>query len=260
MKALTTLRQGIQCIHLLNPVAHTSRVEDDIRRCLDLVLTCHRDLQLLIHLRNQHLRFLQHVVPSHVLEHINHVIDTANQGLAEARRIMEKCRPKAHRDMKTSRYSHFEWMVFSAADFRAQEPEINRQNAAVLAELSYLRQITRQSLPSCSTNGHDLAAPAGTAVAEVVEGFSRSTCSSPASALATTSTPSPGPTSQVNFTNYCDLPEPLVPNAVPWTARTSLALSSSPSTCVVTDSEESAPSIVVLGAMDEKSLLVLFGD
>ncbi|KAG5980822.1 hypothetical protein E4U55_003576 [Claviceps digitariae] len=251
MKALASLRQGIQCIHLINPVITTSRVDHDIRRCLDLVLTCHRDLQLLIHLRNQHLGFLQHV-PNHVLERINHAIETANQGLAEARRIMEKCRPKAHCGMKMSWHSQLEWMVCSAADFRAQEPHINSQNAAVLAELGYLSQITRSSLQSSSTTSEDVVVvPASTAAEEVVE-----------KSRTSTSTPSSRYISQANVANYSDLPEAVIPNAVPprGAGTTSLALSLSSSTCVVADSETSASSIVILGATDEKSLLVLFGD
>ncbi|KAG6027307.1 hypothetical protein E4U41_000971 [Claviceps citrina] len=227
MKPLASLRRGMQRVHLPNPVSRTGRIEGDIRRCLDLVLTCHRDLQLLIHLRNQHLRFLE-LAPSHVLERVNHVIDTANQGLAEARRVIEKCRPRAHRGgggMRTSWQSQLEWMVCSAAGFRAQEPLITRQNAAVLAELGYLRHITRPSLPGSSKYS-----------------------------------------SAVHLSRYSDLPEPLLPDALPCATcsqeKMPLAVSRSPSTCFGAESEDSAPSTtVVLGATtDEKSLLILFGD
>ncbi|KAK8927988.1 hypothetical protein VCV18_004475 [Metarhizium anisopliae] len=128
-----------------NPDAEDGRVAKEIRRCLELVQTCHQDLQHLIDLRNEHLKLLE-AAPPRILDRINRVIDSANQGLVEGRRIVEKCRPKAHRGMKMTLHNRLEWVLRSSVDFRGQEPVIIRHNAAVLAELNYLRQITTCTL------------------------------------------------------------------------------------------------------------------
>ena len=128
-----------------NPAADDGRIAKEIRRCLELVQTCHQDLQHLIDLRNEHLKLLE-AAPRRILDRINRVIDSANQGLVEGRRIVEKCRPKAHRGMKMTLHSRLQWVLCSSVDFRGQEPVIIRHNAAVLAELNYLRQITTWTL------------------------------------------------------------------------------------------------------------------
>ncbi|KID65202.1 hypothetical protein MAN_06213, partial [Metarhizium hybridum] len=143
MKALGCLR----CIlHLITSAVDKGRVSNEIRRGEDLLQACYRDLQHLIDLRNQHLEFLE-TAPRHILERINAVIDLANKGLIEGRRIIEKCRPKAHRGMKMTLHSRIEWSLRSSVDFHRQESVIIRDNAAVLAELNYLRQITAWTLP-----------------------------------------------------------------------------------------------------------------
>lgn len=142
MKALTSLRSTFQ---LFNAATDGGRVPTEIGRCLELVQTCHKDLQHLIDLRNKHLSFLEKT-PHHVLTRINSVIEAADKGLAEARRIVEKCRPAAHRNNKTPLHSKIEWVLSSSSDFKAQEPIISRHHAAVLAELTYVRQITMWTL------------------------------------------------------------------------------------------------------------------
>lgn len=143
MKALGCLRCSL---HLITSAVDNGSVSNEIRRGEDLLQACYRDLQHLIDLRNQHLEFLE-TTPRHILERINTVIDLANKGLIEGRRIIEKCRPKAHRGMKMTLHSRIEWSLRSSVDFHRQESVIIRDNAAILAELNYLRQITAWTLP-----------------------------------------------------------------------------------------------------------------
>lgn len=134
MKAFASLRSAF------NAVTDTGRVPNEIRICLELVQTCNQDLQDLISLRNTHLELLK-AAPAHILERLNGVIDQANRGLAEARRIVEKCRPQAHRENKTPLHSQIEWAWSASSQFRCQEPLLSRHHAAVLAELNFLRQL-----------------------------------------------------------------------------------------------------------------------
>lgn len=135
MKAFSSLRSA------LSAVAHTDRVPNEIRICLELVQTCHQDLQELITLRNNHLKLLE-AAPVQILERLNNVIEQANRGLASARCIVEKCRPEAHLANKVPLHSQIEWVWRASSEFRCQEPLLSRHHAAVLAELNFLRQIT----------------------------------------------------------------------------------------------------------------------
>ncbi|KAJ6788468.1 hypothetical protein PWT90_02613 [Aphanocladium album] len=135
MKAFTSLRSTF------NTVTNTGRVPNEIRICLELVQTCHKDLQDLISLRNDHLVLLE-AAPSQILERLNTVIDQANRGLAAARCIVEKCRPDASNGNKTPLHSQIEWVWRGSSEFRCQEPLLSRHHAAVLAELNFMRQLT----------------------------------------------------------------------------------------------------------------------
>lgn len=135
MKAFASLRSAFTTI------TDTSRVPNEIRICLELVQTCHQDLQDLISLRNDHLKLLE-AAPPQILTRLDNVINQANRGLAEARRIVEKCRPEAHRGNKTPLHSQLEWVWSASSEFRFQEPLLSRHHAAVLAELNFLRQLT----------------------------------------------------------------------------------------------------------------------
>lgn len=144
MTAFASLRSAF------NTVTDTGRVPNEIRICLELVQTCHKDLQDLITLRNDHLRLLE-AAPARILNRVNSVIEQAHRGLAEARRIVEKCRPAAHRGNKTPLHSQLEWVWSASSEFRCQEPLLSRHHAAVLAELNFLRQLTTWAMVDEST-------------------------------------------------------------------------------------------------------------
>lgn len=115
-------------------------VPNEIRVCLELVQTCHQDLQDLIALRNEHLKLLE-AAPASILKRLNNVIEQADRSLTAARHIVEKCRPAAHHRTKTPLHRQLEWIWSADSEFRRQEPLLSRHHAAVLAELNFLRQL-----------------------------------------------------------------------------------------------------------------------
>lgn len=144
MRAFASLRLAF------NAVTDTSRVPNEIRTCLELVQTCHQDLQDLISLRSHHLGLLE-AAPAPILARLNSVIDQANRGLAAARCIVEKCRPEAHQGKSTLLHSQLEWVWSASSEFKCQEPLLSRHHAAVLAELNFLRQLTTWAMLQDST-------------------------------------------------------------------------------------------------------------
>ncbi|EXV00501.1 hypothetical protein X797_006563 [Metarhizium robertsii] len=252
MKALGCLR----CIlHLITSAVDKGRVSNEIRRGEDLLQACYRDLQHLIDLRNQHLEFLE-TTPRHIIERINTVIDLANKGLIEGRRIIEKCRPKAHRGMKMTLHSRIEWSLRSSVDFHRQESVIIRDNAAVLAELNYLRQITAWTLPgNMATTRKDPDMP--------LRNGQGDTKTRSASAPATAAAPMPASRSMPNLVEYCDLPEPVFPGALPGMRvdkETFKELAVQPPSAHLPAilGEDPSAHRVVLGPSDDRGLLLLF--
>ncbi|KAM3452612.1 hypothetical protein MY3296_004350 [Beauveria thailandica] len=144
MRAFASLRSAF------STVTDTGRVPLEIRICLQLVQTCHKDLQDLISLRNDHLILLE-AAPAQILQRLNSVIDQANRGLAAARCIVERCRPEANRGTRTSLHGQLEWVWSASSEFRRQEPLLSRHHAAVLAELNFLRQLTTWAMLDGST-------------------------------------------------------------------------------------------------------------
>ncbi|KAJ3529124.1 hypothetical protein NM208_g9898 [Fusarium decemcellulare] len=123
------------------------QVPNEIRRSLELVRTCDKDLQHLIELRNECLPLLQR--RPRILERVHSIIEAAQAGLEEVCEIVEKCRPEAHNG-KTPLSSRMAWLLVNASEFRSQEPVISRHHAAVLAELNFLRQVALFSSASDS--------------------------------------------------------------------------------------------------------------
>ncbi|KAF9880282.1 hypothetical protein CkaCkLH20_02236 [Colletotrichum karsti] len=113
------------------------QVPSQVRRSLELVQTCHRDLQHLIEIRNECLPLLDKTPI--VLNRVNEIIAAANQGLLEVCQIVEKCRPDANNGRVPFK-NRVAWVMFDSREFRAQEPVISRHHAAVLSELNFLRQ------------------------------------------------------------------------------------------------------------------------
>ncbi|KAM0427274.1 hypothetical protein ACHAPT_007707 [Fusarium lateritium] len=114
------------------------QVPSDVRRSLELVRTCDKDLQHLIELRNECLPRLER--RPLVLARVHSIIEAAQVGLEEACAIVERCRPDAHSG-KTRLASRVAWMLVDSGEFRNLEPIVSRHHDAVLAELNFLRQI-----------------------------------------------------------------------------------------------------------------------
>ena len=129
---LKGLYQGLILGIELDQVPHA------IRNCLILVHTCYGDLATLIDLRNEYLELLQS--QPQILERMNRIISEARQALQEVCVLVEKCRPEAHGG-KTPILSRLNWMFVDSSLFKQKEPIISRQHSAVIAELSFLRQL-----------------------------------------------------------------------------------------------------------------------
>lgn len=114
------------------------QVPSDVRRSLELVRTCDKDLQHLIELRNECLPRLER--RPLVLARVHSIIEAAQAGLEEACAIVERCRPEAHSG-KTPFASRVAWLLVDSGEFRNLEPIVSRHHDAVLAELNFLRNI-----------------------------------------------------------------------------------------------------------------------
>ncbi|KAI8683415.1 hypothetical protein NCS57_00005700 [Fusarium keratoplasticum] len=129
---------GTITYHIITLAIETGQANDEVRRSLELVRTCDRDLQHLISLRDEHLDILERKPIE--LERINLIIEDAHKGLLEVGRIVEKCRPEANRG-KLPFARRGRWVLFDSKQFNSQVPVINGHHQAVLAEITFLRQI-----------------------------------------------------------------------------------------------------------------------
>ncbi|PHH92324.1 hypothetical protein CDD83_7913 [Cordyceps sp. RAO-2017] len=143
MAAFGPLRSTAQ---LMNAAVDSGQVPNEIRRSLELVRTCHQDLKHLITLRNENLTILE--TKPRDLERLNRVISEATDGLAEASRIVEKCRPEAHAGSKTPLRKRLAWVLGDSLHFQSQQPVVSRHHATVLAELNFLRQLALWAAPA----------------------------------------------------------------------------------------------------------------
>jgi len=109
-----------------------------VRRCVELVRTCHFDLEDLIKLRNELLPMLESK-PA-ILTHVNTIIENARAGLLEVAKLVEKLRPEVHGG-NTPLRGRLEWLFVDSREFDSQEPLISRQHSSVIAELNFLRQL-----------------------------------------------------------------------------------------------------------------------
>ncbi|GKT50425.1 uncharacterized protein ColSpa_10606 [Colletotrichum spaethianum] len=114
------------------------QVPYEVKISLELVRTCHADLQYLIEIRNELLNLLTR--RPKVLERVNNIIEAAHKGLAEVCEIVEKCRPQANNG-RTPFRSRISWILLDSARFREQKAIVSHHHASVLAELNFLRQI-----------------------------------------------------------------------------------------------------------------------
>ncbi|SPJ91990.1 uncharacterized protein FTOL_13644 [Fusarium torulosum] len=135
---------------LITLAIESGKVNDEVRRSLELVRTCDRDLQHLVGLREEYLDILERKPIE--LERVNTIIRAAHRGLAEVCKIVEKCRPEANQGripfMRRSR-----WMFLDSTDFHTQIPVVSSHHRAVLNEISFLRQIALQAPVPVSNSG-----------------------------------------------------------------------------------------------------------
>lgn len=125
--------------HIFAAALQSSHIDNEVRRSLELVRTCDRDLQHLIGLRDEHLDALERRPVE--LDRVNMIIREAHRGLAEVCRIVEKCRPEANKG-KISFKSRSRWVMLDSAEFRNQVPIVSGHHRAVLNEISFLRQLS----------------------------------------------------------------------------------------------------------------------
>ncbi|KAF4332920.1 hypothetical protein FBEOM_13267 [Fusarium beomiforme] len=127
---------------LITLAIESSQVSDEVRRSLELVRTCERDLQHLVGLREEYLDILERKPIE--LDRVNTIIRAAHQGLAEVCKIVEKCRPEANQGrIPFKRRSR--WIFLDSTDFYTQIPVVSGHHRAVLNEISFLRQIALQA-------------------------------------------------------------------------------------------------------------------
>lgn len=114
------------------------QVPEDIRHCLELVQTCHRDTQHLIEMRNQNVVELQRRPKE--LERVDDIIITTLKGLQEVSELVEKCRPDANGG-QTHLGKRLWWKYVDRDMFQMQLPIVERHHTSVVAELNYVRQL-----------------------------------------------------------------------------------------------------------------------
>ncbi|OHE98656.1 hypothetical protein CORC01_06107 [Colletotrichum orchidophilum] len=131
------------------------QVPQEVRNSLELVRTCHTDLQYLIEIRNELLPLLQR--RPIVLERVNNIVEATHKGLAEVCEILEKSRPRLN-NRKTPFRSRLSWTLLDSGQFKGQGPVISRHRESVLAELNFLRQIALLAPSSEGDMGDDTAA------------------------------------------------------------------------------------------------------
>ncbi|KAL6796255.1 hypothetical protein GGI42DRAFT_356395 [Trichoderma sp. SZMC 28013] len=255
-------------------------ISNDMRRSLELVRTCNQDLQELIRLRNEHLSLLEK--QPQTLERLNSIIKRVHIGLLGASRIVEKYRPELYSGKK-SLQTQIAWAHRDSQEFQALGPTMSQHNATILAEISFLRSltiITTQSKPEEAKEIEILGSDDKTLFnnLELLEDFMGDISDSrdllPASPPAPA--PPPPPAVQVNARasmpnllinqEYCDLPEPVIPNIIPHQQPIASLLASEQASTLRTLSGQTLEDgnqrngRVVLNQADHSGLSLLFGD
>jgi hypothetical protein len=114
------------------------RIPGQVQSCLELVRTCDHDLQHLIQLRTEHAKLLERRLGA--INRIDSIIKAARKGLNYVCKLVESCRPEAH-EGKMPLKNRLRWALVDSREFQHQEPVISRYHAAILAELTFVRQL-----------------------------------------------------------------------------------------------------------------------
>ncbi|KAL6835701.1 hypothetical protein J3E69DRAFT_373011 [Trichoderma sp. SZMC 28015] len=253
-------------------------ISNDMRRSLELVRTCNQDLQDLIRLRNEHLRLLEK--QPQILERLNSIIEKVHNGLLDASRIVEKYRPELHSGKK-SLQTQIAWAHRDSQEFQAMGPTMSQHNATILAEISFLRSltiITTQSKHEEAKEIEILGSDDKTLFnnLELLEDFMGDVSGSRDLPPVSPPVPLPPPAVQVNARasmpnllmnqEYCDLPEPVIPNVIPHQQPIASLWASEQASTLRTLSGQTLEdgnqrnSRVVLNQADHSGLSLLFGD
>ncbi|KAH7191732.1 uncharacterized protein B0J16DRAFT_331692 [Fusarium flagelliforme] len=137
--------------HLIHLVIGSRQASNQVRRSLSLVRTCDEDLQYLITLRDRYLGILERMPIE--LHRLNCIIEDAHNGLLEVGRIVERCRPEAHKG-KIPLFRRGVWALFDLDDFNSQVPIMICHHQSVLTEIQYLRSFAPH--PSTSEQGQEI--------------------------------------------------------------------------------------------------------
>ncbi|KAK0763489.1 hypothetical protein N5P37_002866 [Trichoderma harzianum] len=253
-------------------------ISNDMRRSLELVRTCNQDLQELIRLRNEHLRLLEK--QPQILERLNSIIEKVHNGLLEASRIVEKYRPELHLG-KRSLQTQIAWAHRDSQEFQAMGPTMSQHNATILAEISFLRSLTIITTQTKAEEAKEIEILGSDDKTlfnnlELLEDFMGDVSGSRDLRLASPPAPPPPPAIQVNARasmpnllinqEYCDLPEPVIPNIIPHQQPIASLLASEQASTLRAGSGQTLEdgnqrnSRVVLNQADHSGLSLLFGD
>ncbi|KAK7952940.1 hypothetical protein PG988_013634 [Apiospora saccharicola] len=130
----------VKTSRFLSNVVDFDKVPDDIQSCLELVRTCHANVQKLIAKRNEHIDLLTR--RPNDLAHANGVIESALGSLQDVAAIVERSRPKpTSGGKKTTFAKRFRWTYSDKESFRKHLPLVNHHHNAVSSELAYLGQL-----------------------------------------------------------------------------------------------------------------------
>ncbi|KAK8137317.1 hypothetical protein PG984_005257 [Apiospora sp. TS-2023a] len=142
----------VKTSRFLSNVVDSDKVPDDIQSCLELVRTCHANVQKLIAKRNEHIDLLTR--RPNDLAHANGVIESALGSLQDVAVIVERSRPKLTSGGKTTFAKRFRWTYSDKESFRKHLPLVNHHHNAVSSELAYLGQLGSLTVSS-STPGRN---------------------------------------------------------------------------------------------------------
>ncbi|KAL6819984.1 hypothetical protein V8C40DRAFT_276484 [Trichoderma camerunense] len=253
-------------------------ISNDMRRSLELVRTCNHDLQELIRLRDEHLRLLEK--QPQILERLNSIIEKVHNGLLDASRIVEKYRPELHSGKK-SLQTQITWAHRDSQEFQAMGPTMSQHNATILAEISFLRSLTIFTTQSKHEEAKEIEILGSDDKTlfnnlELLEDFMGDVSGSRDLPPASPPAPLPPPAVQVNARasmpnllmnqEYCDLPEPVIPNIIPHQQPIASLLAFQQASTLRTQSGQTLEdgnqrnSRVVLNQTDHSGLSLLFGD
>lgn len=134
---IALLSLGLKAVYEITVLSRSlDSVPSSLRRSLQLVQTCYKDLEDLIELRNLSIRILR--TDSAWLRRVDSVIEDAQHGLVDVCKLVERVGPTAGKGGLRTR---LEWMMKEATEFQACEGVIAALHRRVLSEMGSLRAV-----------------------------------------------------------------------------------------------------------------------